>query len=696
MSMASETFALDGTRCAGCVLKIERTLAALPGVALARGNATHHRMRLVWDSDRQSPESLTREIAALGYQAHRIVDTAVADREPSLLPRLAVAGLGMMNIMLLSLSVWFGLATDMGEGTLQMFHWISAAIALPVAAYSGAVFHGPALRALRAGRMTMDTPITLGIWITLAASFWETLRGADEVYFDAAIALIFFLLIGRVLEQAMRRRSGNAAENLRELIDETATVLDPGGAMREVETEALKPGVVLLVKAGERVPADGRLLSDAASFDESALTGETLPRIAGHGAMVAAGAVLVEGPAKLCVTHVGEESQIGQMAQLIDDVTAHKGHLQQLSDRFARGYIPTVLGGGALGFGFWYFALGASFTDALMIAVAVLIVTCPCAAGLATPAVTSRAINLAMRAGLIIKSGLALERLGAVDHVVIDKTGTASQPLLSVDPSLDPAMLQDARRLAAGSHHPLARALLDGQPSRPLDGLIEVPGQGVEAPDGARLGNAAFVGLKPHAGSGPAICYRSATGQGVRIGFTELPRPDLPAILEELAERSIPVTLLSGDTEAAVQSFAQRSGIPHAVAAQSPAQKLEYVQALQDTGHTVLMIGDGINDSPSLAGADVSVSFAGASQIAQVSADVVLTTPKLSLIPKALILARKARRLIVQNLVFSTLYNVCAVPLALAGLLTPAVAAMLMSASSLVVLLNGARIGRAL
>jgi len=689
--IASATFALHGVRCAGCVLKIERSISALPGVQLARGNATQKRLRLIWEDGAQTATSLTKAIQNLGYDAAAISLEGSEQKEESLQPRLAAAVIGTMNIMAFSFSVWAGLVTDMGPDTKHFMHWLSALVATPVVLYSGAVFHRPALRSLRAGRMTMDTPITLAIWITFAASLFETWRGQDQVYFDAVVSLILFLLIGRVLEQTLKNRSGDAAGNLRELMQITAHRIAADGSVSDTSVESLELGDRLIIYTGERLPADGTLLTSRVALNESVITGETMPRVVSEGAAMTAGAILVAGPAEMLVTHVGEDAQIGQMAQIIDDVTAHKGEMQKLSDRFAQGYIPLVIGAGSFGFLIWYYLFGASFADALMIAVAVLVVTCPCAAGLATPAVTSRAVNLLMQQGVVVKSGEALERLGAVDNVFLDKTGTASLPQPKVSMDIPNDVRSDVLALASASRHPLAQMLLGEADAKPTKNAVEYPGQGIEAPSGARLGSAYFVGKAGEERDHPAIWFRSPEGRAYEFEFQEMARDDLEYALKLLKAADLPVTLLSGDSALAVQRFAESHHIPHWLAEQSPEQKLVQVTAAENGIHS-LMIGDGINDSAALSGAFVSASFAGATQIAQVASNIVLTQPHLKKIPQAIGLAQQARRLIVQNLTFSSIYNIVTVPLALAGLLSPLIAALLMSSSSVIVLANGLRL----
>lgn len=614
MTRQSLTFALSGVNCAGCVAKIERHVGAQHGVVLARGNATVKRIRLVWDPAQQTVDTLIDQIRAVGYDALPFQSGDTAPSEPSLLPELGLAGFATMNIMAISFAVWAGMATDMGPGSMQFLHWISAALATPVVLYSATVFYRPSLRALRHGAMTMDTPISIAIAVTYLASLFETFRGTEHVYFDAATALVFFLLIGRVIERALKRRSGDAAENLRNLMQIDAQRECADGQTETVPAGDLLPGDIVVVGSGERVPADGILLSEHAQVDESVITGETLPRDVGKAGPIVAGAIVHAGPVRLNVTHVGENAQIGKISQMISEVVTNKGTAQRRADQFARGYIPLVLGGGIVGFAFWYVVLGSGFADALMIAVAVLVVTCPCAAGLATPAVSARAVNMLMRAGIVVKSSDALERLGEANSVVADKTGTLSQPL-PVLSAPDTALRRDAARLAAGSTHPLARMLSDGLNVRPLTGLREISGQGIEAPDGARLGSARFTGAS-ETPEHPTLWYRSAEGELHGFRFREAPRTGLPDMLDALNRLDMPLILLSGDTPASVAQFAQSHKIGQHHGGARPQDKLLFLQKAERSGQKPMMLGDGINDAPALEAAHVSMSFAGATEVA--------------------------------------------------------------------------------
>jgi P-type Cu2+ transporter len=690
MTSQSLTFALEGVNCAGCISKIENHISQRQGVMLARGNATTRRIRLVWDPAHQTANTLADQIRALGYGALPFHPGDAMLKEPSMLPQLGLAGFAMMNIMGISFAVWAGVGTDMGPGSMQFLHWISAALATPVVFYAGAVFYAPALRALQHGQMTMDTPITVAILVTFAASVFETLRGTHHVYFDAVTALIFFLLIGRVIELVLKRRSGDAAENLRNLMHIEARRELPDGAIERLPADQLYPNDIIIVETGERVPADGILLSEHAQVDESAISGETLPRDVDRAEAIAASAIVFAGPARLRVTHVGEDAQIGKIAQMISDASGYKGPMQKRADQFARSYIPLVLGGGVLGFVIWYVFLGASFADALMIAVAVLVVTCPCAAGLATPAVSARAVNLLMASGIVVKSGDALERLSNISAVIADKTGTLSAPL----PQLfmcDEAIQKEAAKLAIGSSHPLARMLCADLQVVPAAGLSEKPGRGILASNGARLGSAHFVGADQTVDH-PALWYCSPEGQTYCFSFHETPRDDLEYLIHSLRDQNLPLTLLSGDSHLAVTAFAQKHGIKTWHAAASPQDKLRFLQDCLSAGEKPLMFGDGINDAPALQAAYVSVSFASATEVAQITADIVLAHPDPKLLPYAIATARDARHLIGQNLWFSAAYNIVTVPLALAGLLSPLIAAGLMSASSIIVLANSLRL----
>ncbi len=697
--LASLSVAIDGMQCGGCAAKIERKLEVIDGVALAQANVTTKRLRVIWDPGLAKASDFIEAVRGLGFTAHPFAERddegQTNESEPTLLIPLAVAGFGMMNIMGLSFASWAGLVSDMSAGTHTLMHTLSAAIAIPVSIYAGSVFYKPAWQALRHGRMTMDGPITLAIVTTLIASLHGTITISEHVYFDAAISLIFFLLIGRVLDQTLRRRSNAASTALRSLTGGAARRLSADGTPESVLADALSPGDTVLVLPGERVPADGRFVFDHVAIDESLISGETLPKMKRRGDPVVGGSLVVDRAARIEVTAIGDDTRLSMIAALTEAAENHRGRGQRLADQFARGYGPVVIGAAALGFLFWWLILGADLADAMMIAVAVLVVTCPCAAGLATPAVVTRAVNRLMAEGVIVKSGDAMERLAEVDAVMIDKTGTMTDATLRLTSHADPGTLDAAAAMAANSTHPLAQALSRACPAKPMVGVREFRGEGLEAPNGARLGSARFVGLaNERASDGPVIWYRAQGAAPVSFSFRDQAKCDAPDLIRGLNQQGLGVSLISGDHERSVADLAKRLGIEAFRAEMQPEAKLRLVQQHAEAGTRLLMIGDGLNDAPSLAAAHVSMSPSSAIAAAQTAADIILIDDRLTPVITAITIAKKTRRLIRENLILATLYNVVTLPIALAGGLTPLIAAILMSSSSVLVMLNAIRIGR--
>ncbi len=691
--LSSLTCTLVGVQCGGCTNKIERRVSSMGGVISVRANATTKRLRFVWDPAVVKIDELINAVEELGYSAHPLATELEGRTKSNLLIPLAVAGFGTMNVMMFSLAVWAGIVTDMGPGTVQFMHWLSAGIAIPVCIYSGSVFFLPAIRSLRAGHMTIDTSISLAILTTLLASVYETFQGAEHAYFDAAVSLVFFLLIGRVLDQSIRKKSSAASDNLRAMTQGTAKRIGPGGQIEHVLADDLSIGDVIYALPGERIAADGNLLFDIALVDESILTGETLPRTVVQDQPVIAGSVVVGQAARVKVTAVGADGRIAEIADIVEAAEARKGRQQLLADKFASAYGPVVIGASLVGFLIWYFFLGASFSQAAMIAVAVMVVTCPCAAGLATPAVVVRAINQLLSRGVIVKNGEALERLAEIDQVVVDKTGTLTTSKLALENSVNQKTLQAASAIAANSQHPLARALGEVCPAKPMAGVVETIGAGLVAPNGAKLGSARFLKINGHGDSNaPELWYRDADGETTRLRFRDIIKPDAANFVASLQMEGLGVELLSGDKSEATRDVANRMGISSWFGEMGPEDKCQHVMSLEHSDKKVLMIGDGINDAPSLAAAYVSISPATAAHISQNASDIVLAGSSLLPVVGAIKMARNARKLINQNMLFATAYNLVALPLALAGGLTPLIAAILMSSSSILVMLNAFRL----
>jgi Cu2+-exporting ATPase len=693
---------LPDLRDAAGMSRAERALAASAGVRSARVNLTLKRVSVVADPD-VTPEFLVERLAAVGIDAHELDPDTVAmtttDRAGrDLLMRLGVAGFASMNVMLLSISVWSGAE----DATRDLFHWISAAITFPAIIFAGQPFYRNAFAALRMGRLNMDVPITLAIALAVLTSLWETMLSGRHAYFDAALMLTFFLLAGRFLDHRTRAIARSAAEELAALEVPRATRRRADGTTETVPLSALSVGDHVVVRPGGRMPVDGVVTEGASELDRSLLTGETLPVQALPGCRVSAGEVNLTGPLVLRATAIGADSSLHALTDLVAVAESGRDNYHSLADRAAKLYAPGVHILAALSFAGWYLATG-DMRVAINIAAAVLIITCPCALGLAVPAVTTAASGRLFRRGLLIKSGTALERLAAADTVVFDKTGTltAGTPVLMDPDAHDGATLAVAAGLAQGSSHPLAQALLTAAAARgvaPADvtGLREVPGYGVAGQcDGrpVRLGRADWIGAgDDDANHMPATWLRIGEGDPLAFRFADSLRPGAADAVAGLRAQGVAVKLVSGDGPAAVAAVAGALGIEDWQARATPADKAAVVTTLRDGGARVLMVGDGLNDTAALAAAHVSISPASALDAARVASDIVLVGQDLSALVAARAVAVRATRRIRENFRIATVYNVVAVPLAVAGLATPLIAALAMSLSSITVSLNALRV----
>ena len=689
---------LPGIHCQACISTVERGLNAHPGVHNARVNLTLKRAMVDADPG-VTAAGLVQVLDGLGYEAHELdtgaLSSTQADRAGrELLMRLAVAGFASMNVMLLSVSVWSG-ATD---ATRDMFHWISAAITLPAIAFCAQPFFRNAWSALRVGRLNMDVPIVLAILLALATSIWETSLSGEHAYFDAALTLTFFLLAGRYLDHRTRAVARSAAEELAALEVPRAIRLTDGHE-EEVQVAALSVGDLILVRPGGRMPVDGEITAGQSELDRSLLTGETLPVFAAPGLVVSAGEVNLTGPLTIRATAVGQDTSLHRMADLVAIAESGRSRYTSLADSAAKLYAPGVHILAALSFLGWLLWSG-DMRVSLNIAAAVLIITCPCALGLAVPAVTTAASGRLFRKGMLIKHATALERLAEVDTIVFDKTGTLTTGTPDLTNLADhPARsLQIALALAQASSHPLSQSLTAaaraaGISPADVDGLVEVPGYGTEGRfEGlrVRLGRAQWVGGQ----QGPQTAAWLAVGAEAPIAFkfTDALRDGAAEAVRSLQDAGKDVLLVSGDTTGAVETLASRLGITRWVAEALPEDKAERIKALADQGKRVLMVGDGLNDTAALAAAHVSISPATALDAARVASDIVLLGKDLSPIADACDTAQKATRRIRENFRIATVYNVIAVPLAVAGLATPLIAALAMSTSSITVSLNALRL----
>ena len=693
---------VDGLQCGACVWLIEAVLARQPGVLEGRLNMTTRRLTLRWRPEETDANALVGAVARLGYRLapfdpRRLAHgDAVVEKE--LLRTLAVAGFAAANVMLISVSVWAGFSQGMGPATRSLMHWFSALIALPAIVYALRPFLRSALRALAAGRTNMDVPISIGVTLTTLMSLAETIRGGEHAYFDSAITLLFFLLIGRYLDQRARGRARSAAEHLLSLGAAAVTVIGDDGRLAVLPPEAVRVGMMVLVTAGERVPVDGRIVSGLSDLDTSLITGETAPVSVRPGEKLFAGTLNLSAPLHLEVEAVGEDTLLAGIVRLMEVAGQGRARHVAIADRVSRLYAPVVHLAALLTFLGWIFLGGMAWQPALLIAVSVLIITCPCALALAVPAVQVIASGRLLQRGILLKSATALERLARVDTVVFDKTGTLTEgrPELC---AADPEALAFAATLAAASRHPLARALAEAVPGAAVAaGVREVPGCGLVLETAAgeiRLGHRRFAGgAEDGAATGPELWLARPGRAPVRFSFTDRPRADAARVVAGLQAAGYRVELLSGDRALVAADIAGRLGIAAWQAELDPAGKTARLAELAAAGRTVLMVGDGLNDAPALAAAAVSMSPSTAVDVSQTAADAVFQGRLLAPVAETLAVARRAETLVRQNFFLAILYNFVTVPLAVCGEVTPLIAAAAMSSSSVLVIVNALRLGR--
>ena len=688
-------FSLPGIHCANCITKVERGLNALAEVASARVNLTQKRVTI--DAAPGLEADLHEALQCLGFEAH-ILDAGLVDQSgdpegKALLARIAVAGFAAMNVMLLSVAVWSGAEA----ATRDLLHWISAAIALPAVAFTAQPFFRNAFSALRHGRLNMDVPISLAILLAVGVSLSEITRSGEHAYFDAAISLTFFLLIGRYLDHRTRRAARDAASELAALeVRRAERVTRDGSEIVSVDT--LAPGDLVVVHPGQRVPVDGEIVEGQGEVDTSLLTGETMPRAVAAGAVLHAGMSALNGRLVIRTEGVAGNTMLARIGEMVRRAEKARNRYTDLADKAAAIYAPLVhlLSAGA--FLFWGMTSG-DWRLATNIAAAVLIITCPCALGLAVPAVLAAANARLFHAGVLLKDGTALERLAGVDCVIFDKTGTLTTGQVRlINPEMSDASLAFAAALAQGSSHPMARAVREhasGLELPELSDLKEVPGQGVSALfDGqeVRLGRAEWVGADAGNEEFSTSWLRVGEAAPEPLHFEDTARNDAAQTIKALQTQGLGVHLLSGDAKGPVQTLAAQLGIKDWQNGVTPEGKVAFIEALKFAGHTVLMVGDGLNDTAALAVADVSMSPASAIEASRASADMIITDGALIHVIEAFEIAKQSKKRMLQNFAISASYNLIAIPIALAGLATPLMAALAMSASSITVSLNAMRL----
>lgn len=698
--------AVEGVHCAACIQKIEKGLHERGDLSTARLNFSTRRLTVEWTGDPALADELAAFVDGLGFKAVPFDARAVTEggkaEERELLICMAVAGFAAGNIMMISIGLWASTQDIMGIGMRDFLHWISAVIALPAIIYAGRPFFGSAWAALKEGHANMDVPISLAIILASGMSLYETMTHGEHAYFDSATMLMFFLLIGRYLDLRARRSARQTALDLMARLTGTAMVIEQDGSHHVIPLGDVEPGMVLAVAAGEKIPADGLILGTPESeIDTSLITGETLPRTVKGGDMVFAGTINLAQPVRVQVQKAGDDTLLGDIIRLMEKAEQGQARYVRLADKAARLYTPLVhLAAGATFLGWWLVA-GLAWQDALMIAVTVLIITCPCALGLAVPVVQVLASGRLLKGGILVKSGDALERLAAIDTVLFDKTGTLTygRPVLENVQAYAPEDLKRAASLAVHSRHPLSQAVAQAYDGALYDyAVTDLPGKGLEAKiDGltVRLGSRAWCGdetAAPQDHEGLELWLAVEGHTPVCFTFTDALRADAAQVIAALKARGMRVGLLSGDRAEAVKPVAATLGIDEYRAGLSPVEKYEYLEAVRAEGHKVLMAGDGLNDAPVLARADVSLSPGGAVDIAQNTADIVFMGDHLAPVLTAYRMAGRTQRLVKQNFALAVLYNIIAVPLAVGGLVTPLIAALAMSGSSLLVVTNSFRL----
>ena len=698
---------VPGVHCGNCIRAVERALIDLSMVTSARVNLSTRRVNVTWHDGAGSPMAILSALTDIGHPPRILTDGEIAatgpDRQLQVLIRsVAIAGFAAANIMLFSVSVWSGAEA----ATRDLFHWISAAIAVPAVACAGQPFFRSAIGALHRWRLNMDVPISLAVLLAMGMSLHETATGGADAYFDAATMLLFFLLIGRTLDHVMREKARRAVTHLARMAATGATLVDGAGQPRYLPIDQVRPGMRLRVTAGERIPVDAIALSGVSDLDRSLVTGESDPQTVRVGDRIEAGTLNLTGPIEIEVVAGADNSFLANVARLMEAAEHGKPSYRRLADRAAAIYAPVVHLAALITLAGWLFWTGGDWHMSLQTAIAVLIITCPCALGLAVPIVQVVASGRLFADGIMVKDGAALEKLTRIDTVIFDKTGTLTlgRPRLVDASGIDDRSLAAAAALASHSRHPLSQALLAAARDRNLalpdaDAVEERAGKGLSGMVHGRnvwLGNAAWCGIANEVVDGegqPRIFLRFDDAEPKMFNFEDTLRPDALDTVDQLQTAGLRVQILSGDHDKAVQGVARRLNITEAHAELTPAEKIARVEALQRAGHLVLMVGDGLNDGPALAAGHVAMAPASAVDVGRAAAGFVFLHDSLSAIFAARKIAFRALRLIHQNFALAVAYNLIAVPLAVLGYATPLMAAVAMSSSSLLVVANALRLG---
>ncbi len=692
---------VQGVYCAACIYKIEKILSLQKDVESARLNFSTNRLNFSWRGSANLANGYIQLIEDLGYGVRPYdMDTAQKesdDQEKFLLLCLGVAGFAMGNIMLLSFGLWMTDSQSMGYAVREFMHWIQAAIGLPTIVFAGRPFFYSAISVLKNGHTNMDVPISLGLLLTGGMSLYETITHGEHVYFESAVMLIFFLLIGRYLDFRARRQARSNAEELLGTFQGFASVLD-GAITKKILIRDLREGMLVRVAAADKFPVDGVVVEGGGEVDTSLVTGETLPRHVVVGDEVYAGTINVSSPVLIRVLKLAEDSLLADIVRLIEKAQQGQAAYVRLADKVARLYTPVVHSFAALAFLGWFFVGGLAWQDSLIIAITVLIVTCPCALALAVPVVQVLATGGLMKKNILVKSGDALERLAGIDTVFFDKTGTLTRGYPELQSGYQAQALPLAASLASYSNHLLSKAIARAYKGDvlALTDVEEVSGKGLLALHQGkkiRLGSRDWCGDKASTPSDQnEVWLHVEGGQPCAFYLSDHLRDDAKDTINDLKKTGLNLVMLSGDRDIVAQKIAQECGLETVYANKSPIEKFTIIEEYKARSHKVLMVGDGLNDAPSLEGADVSMAPGTAIDMAQNAADIVFMGDSLAPVYEAYQTARFTQKLVRHNFILAILYNVVAIPLAFCGMVTPLVAAIAMSGSSLIVIANSFRL----
>jgi len=731
--------AIDGLHCSACVWLIESILQRQEDVIEARINLTKKYLSLKWRKSPETANDLINLIHEIGYKLFPFDEKILHEEEKKynneLLKCLAVAGFGAGNVMLFSSILWFSDLQKMGLATIDFMHFFSALIALPVIIYAARPFFSSAFRALKARVMNMDLAISVAIFLACAVSLLESFRSAKIVYFDSAVMLVFFLLIGRYLDFKARKRAFAIATEFSLLQANYARQVLEDGSIKIIASKKIEQGMILLVVAGDKIPADAIIIEGESEIDTAIISGETLPKAVSQGCELFAGTINLAAPLKIKVSKSPQNSLLKAIVDIVEKVEGQKNQYVRLADRLSRSYAPVVHLLAFITFCLWYFFLQEGAENALLNATAVLIITCPCALALAVPIVQTITISSLIKKGILTKSGEALEKINKIDVIIFDKTGTltlgkpALTSIIGLNKKLTATEEKFYHKLAASmaqmSKHPLSQALCNSfEEEKFMLQSLENQGFGLVANfEGGeiKLGRQEFCqitsaltnqgsqqilqnitstqsltkqNLQTSQNNAPMQCFLKYRDAEILFLFQDQLKSDATSTFKELQKFNKKIILLSGDNKTNVSNVAHSLNIDEFYAEQTPITKVEFLQQLKQSGHNIMMVGDGINDAPSLAFADISISFAKAADITQTIADIIIQGDQLAPLLTTINLATKSIKLIKQNLLLALAYNLIAVPFAMAGSVTPLIAAIAMSSSSILVTLNSLRILR--